>query len=119
MIQDMKLVTLKLPVNGTQGTQAGAWIDTQGYDLEHGCKAVLVTGAGTIAGTCGGYVQASDSSTGAGAATILTFPTKPATGGNAEMHFVTMKRYLKFVGTVQSTKSMVVGAHLIARARYA
>ena len=118
MIQDVKLVTLKLPVNGTQGAQTGSWIDTQGYDLEHGCKAILTTGAGSSVGTCGGYIQASDSSTGAGAVTVLTFATKTTLGGNEEKHFATIKRYARFVGTVQSTKSMVVGAHLIARARY-
>jgi hypothetical protein len=118
MIQDVGLVTLKLPINGTQGQQSGSWIDTQGYDLEHGAKAVLLSGAGSVVGTCGGYIQVSDSSTGANAATLLTFPTKPTTGGNAEANFSTMKRYLHFVGTVQSTKSMVLGAVVIAHARY-
>jgi len=119
MIQDLETKFLITPRKVTAGGVTGAtWVDLQGLDTEHGIKALFSAGAGITAGTCGGYIQASDSSTGADPTTVLTFGTLPATGGSQETHFVMQKRYVRFVGTCQTGSDMIVAVQLLARARY-
>ncbi len=115
-VKALNLITSRKVTAG--GVTGAAWVDAANYDLEHGCTAVLSVGQGATPGTCGGYIQASDSSTGAGAATIGTFPTQTSAGGLAQLAITTNKRYVKFVGTAQAAKSMYEAVMLIARAHF-
>lgn len=119
MIAQNQLVTLQIPKSSTGAGITGSWIDLQGYDTEHGSvKGLIFCGVGTTPGTCGGYFQQSDSSTGASATSVHTFGTLTAAGGSAEAHFVITKRYVNFMGTVQSGKDMLLASALILKARY-
>jgi hypothetical protein len=119
MIADNQLVALQIPKKSTSTGITGSWVDLQGYitDLAS-VKGLIFAGVGTTPGTCGGYIRQSDSSTGASPTSLYTFGTLTSAGGSAEAHFVITKRYVNFMGTVQSGKDMLLSAALILKARY-
>jgi hypothetical protein len=111
---------LKLPATVTGAGVTGSFIDLQGLVGvgNRNLKAVLLVGAGTTVGTAGGTVQAADDTAGTNAATVATFSTQTTIGGVDEQHFYTNQRYVRFLGSVQATKDMILGCIVQGEARY-
>lgn len=109
-------VTLAL-AKGTGGAFAGSYVDLKGYDTEHGVIAVLDAKPGTTPGTCGGSIVFASDTAGTGLTTAGTFSTITAAGGQTLKAVASIKRYVKFVGTTQAGKDMLMHAHLMLQAR--
>lgn len=112
---------LQKPRKSTTAAIVGTWIDTQGL-INQGtreAKFVLEAGAGTTAGTCGGIVQSAVDTAGTGAATVVTFDTLTSSGGVNEKHGVipAAHRYVKFTGSIQAAKDMILAASMIGEKR--
>ncbi len=108
MLQQVKTKVLQSPANLTDAGVTGGFVDLQGLINPGGrnLRAVLLAGAGTTAGTCGGTIQAADDTAGTGATTVVTFSTQTSAGGSETKHFVTNQRYVRYLGSVQSGKDM-------------
>lgn len=118
MLQKYEAVNLKTVANVTSAGVTGSYTDLQGYNFEKNWKAVLLAGAGTTAGTCGGSIQSASDTSGTNLTTEATFSGLTSAGGIEESSFVVTagNRYIRFLGSVQSGKDMNLGAVLIAGA---
>lgn len=117
-IQASELKSLFTVQNTTSGTATGSYTDLQGFVTGRNFKAILIAGAGTTAGTCGGYIQSASDTSGTGVTTRVTFSGLTSAGGSEEAHFVVNDhRYVRFVRTVQSTKDMYMGCVIVGEAR--
>jgi hypothetical protein len=108
------------PTHVTAAGSSGSWIDLQGF-IGPGVqeiKFVLAAGPSSTKGTCGGTIEAAQKSDGTGSATLLTFDTFTSAGGLQAKHAVVdaEDRWVRFNGTVQSGKNMILSANLIAQA---
>lgn len=112
---------LSLPATTTDGGSTGAYVDLQGYINSGGreIKLILTAGVGTTAGTCGGTVQSAEDTSGTGLATLKAFTGLTSAGGVEVQHAVVpaAHRYVRFLGSAQTGKDMIVGCQFIATAR--
>lgn len=118
MLQSYEAKSIHAPANATGAGVTGSYVDLQGYNFERNFKAVLLAGAGTTAGTCGGSIQSASDTSGTGLATETTFSGLTSAGGIEEKHFTITagNRYVRFLGSVQSGKDMNLGALLVGGA---
>jgi hypothetical protein len=119
MIEALGAKVLLAPTDVTAAGVDGGYIDTLGLVTQHECMVSLVSGPGTTPGTCGGYLLTADDTSGTNATTAATFSTQTSAGGSGYKHYSTIQRYVKFVGTVQTGKDMLMSVMLTAPARYA
>lgn len=122
-MQELRVVQLQKPRKSSTAAVIGTWVDLQGL-INVGtreAKFVLEAGAGTTAGTCGGVVQTAQNTAGTGAATLVTFDTLTSAGGINEKHGVVpaAHRYAKFIGSIQSTKDMILSCVMVGTDRVA
>jgi len=105
----------------TSSGVTGSYVDLQGYVNPGGraIKFVLLAAVGTTVGTCGGYIQSAEDTAGTGVATVMTFAGLTASGGKEEKAGVVpaSHRYIRFMATAQSGKSMRLQALAIAHPR--
>ncbi len=116
MIRSTEVKVLLQPTKSTTTTLTGSYVDLAGL-INPGNQEVrllLLAGVGTTAGTCGGSVQTAQTTAGAGLATLTTFTTLTSAGGSGEKFAVipASHRYARFVGTIQSTKNMLLSCVL-------
>ena len=120
-MQEKGVKSLLDPQVATGAGVTGSYVDTQDY-FGHGhreVKFVLQTGVGTTVGTAGGSIQSADDTSGTNLATVTTFATASTLGGTQEKHAVIPagQRYIRFLGSVQTGKDMVLGALMVANKR--
>lgn len=110
---------LLAPVEATDAGVTGEYVDLQGF-VNPGTremKFICMAGAGSTDGTCGGYIQEADDTSGTGLAAIGTFGTLSTASPSGEIHAVVSKRYVRFVGTVATGAGMILSAAAIGQAR--
>lgn len=112
---------LLAPVQSTTTLITGGWVDVQGI-IGHGHReiaAVLQAGVTATQGTCGGTIQSATSTAGAGLATVATFTTLTSAGGLGNAYGVLRPghRYVRYLGTIQSAKFMILACHVAGKAR--
>lgn len=118
-----KIETKQLLASDIAAQKTGSYVDLVGF-IEvfagRAMKFVLSAGAGTTAGTCGGSVRAADDTSGTNETAIVTFTTQTSAGGIEEKHAVipSGNRYVRAVGTVQTSKDMVVSITAQGVARF-
>jgi hypothetical protein len=120
-MREMVVVSLGNSALVTSSGSTGSYVDLQGYVNPGGreIKFVLAAAVGTTAGTCGGSIQSAADTAGTGVATVLTFTTLTSAGGITTSHGVVpaAHRYVRFLGTAQTGKSMRLQALVVAQAR--
>lgn len=119
-MREIEVSVLTLPANTTDAGVTGAYVDMQGYlQGNREVKLLLIAGAGTTSGTCGGTVQSAEDTSGTGLATLKAFTGLTSAGGVETQHAVipAAHRYVRFLGSVQSGKDMNVGAVIQGVAR--
>jgi len=120
-MRELEVVSLGNATLVTSSGVTGTFVDLQGYVNPGGREihAVLLAATGTTAGTCGGSVQSAVDTAGTGVATVLTFATLTSAGGKADGYGVVpaAHRYIRFMGTAQTGKSMRLQGLVLATAR--
>lgn len=120
-MRQYEISVLSSPVSTTAAGSTGSYVDLQGYINMGGreIKLVLLAGAGTTAGTCGGTVQSAQDTSGTGLATLQAFTGLTSAGGSEVAHAVVpaSHRYVRFLGTVQSGKDMILTCFIQGKAR--
>ena len=111
MIREYKITVLQLPRTTTDAGVTASYVDMQGYTLgNREVKLLLLGGVGTTAGTCGGSVQSAQDTSGTGLATLKTFTGLTSAGGSEVQHAAipAAHRYVRFLGSVQTGKDMIL-----------
>lgn len=116
---DIKILA---PAVARTTTVTGSAVDLQTYIQPGGrkMKAFLDVGAITTAGTLNVKIQESSTTTAADFADIAgaTFTEVTSTTGGEAIHFQTMKRYIRTVGTFgASTNGYTFGVYALAELR--
>ena len=119
-MRENETLLLKAPTK-VATSNTGAYVDLQGYVNPGGreIKFVLSVGAGTTAGTAGGYIQSAEDTASTGVATVCTFATQTSAGGDSVKYGVVpaSHRYVRLMSTTQTGKNMYLACHAELMAR--